>query len=89
MSQDIIELKVPDIGRSNEIKLVCWYKAEGDILEVGDEVCDLSSDKAQFALEVPVRSRLDKILVTNDSIVEINDVIGLLTVYNSPPATNL
>ena len=88
MNQNIIELKVPDIGRSNEIRLVCWYKTEGDMLEMGDEVCDLSSDKAQFSLEVPVRSRLNKILVTNDSIVKINDVIGLLTVYNVPSPTS-
>ncbi len=75
---DIINLQVPDIGRSTEIKLLVWNKQEGEVIDVGEEICELMSDKAHFSLEVPVESTLYKIIMPEDSIVKVGEVIGQL-----------
>ncbi len=48
----IIEQKVPTVGESiSEVTIGQWFKEDGEMVESGDIICELESDKASF--EVP------------------------------------
>ena len=68
-----IILKVPDIGSCESIQLLKWNFSNNAQFNAGDELCDLISDKATFALEAPQSGKIIEILVTEKSTVQIND----------------
>ncbi len=72
----IISLKVPDIGDSDLIKLVKWHKKEGDVFEKGEDLCDLTSDKAVFSLEAPQEGKLKHIYIHSPGKVSVGQVLA-------------
>lgn len=71
-----IDLKVPDIGDTDEIEIVQWHKKPGDEFIAGEEICDLVTDKAAFSLEAPEKGKLMQILVQNKSKVKVGQLVG-------------
>ncbi len=59
----VIELKIPDIGGNDGIELVKWNKQPGETFSAGDELCELVTDKAAFALEAPQEGKLIEICI--------------------------
>ena len=72
----IIDLKIPDIGNSDSIQLIKWHKKDGDSFSEGEEICDLSSDKASFSLEAPQEGCLKEIIVKEKAEVCVGQVVG-------------
>lgn len=59
--------------------IISWTKKEGDLVKVGDVVCEIQTDKATMGFESQEEGFLAKILVPKDSKnVEIGKLIGLL-----------
>ena len=56
-----IDLRIPDIGENESIELLKWNFKVGDVFQEGDELCDLITDKAAFALEAPQEGVLTEI----------------------------
>ena len=49
-----IEIKIPTIGESiNEVTLSQWLKADGDYVEMDENIAELESDKATFEDKSP------------------------------------
>jgi len=47
----IIELKVPSPGESiTEVTISRWLKANGDVVEKDEELCEVESDKATLTI---------------------------------------
>ena len=74
------ELKTPDLGDSEEIELVKWYKKEGDIIEKDEEVLELVTDKAAFPIESPIKGKLTQIIKKNGTLVQKEEVLGILEI---------
>ena len=56
-----------------------WHKAEGDIVEPGDVLAEIETDKAIMEVEAVDAGTLGKIVVPNSSKnVSVNTVIGIL-----------
>lgn len=47
-----------------EGKIVKWLKQEGDVIQPGDVICDIETDKAVVSFEVDDEGILAKILVS-------------------------
>lgn len=75
-----IELKVPDIGDADAIELVKWNYNDGEAFSAGDELCDLVTDKAAFALEAPKNGTIKTILVKAGNKVKVGQVVGVATI---------
>ncbi len=76
---NVLELKTPDLGDSEEIELVRWNFSENDAIQEGDELLELSTDKANFTMESPVVGVLSQILKENGAKVKKHEVLGILT----------
>lgn len=77
-----LELKTPDLGDSEKIQLVKWYSKIGMIVQVGDEVLELETDKAAFPIESPVKGILTQILVLEGASVKKDQILGILQTFD-------
>ena len=47
----VVEMKVPTVGESiAEVTIGTWHKADGDVVQVNELLCEIESDKATFEL---------------------------------------
>jgi len=70
----VIDLKIPDIGGNDGIELVKWNKKPGDSFSAGDELCELVTDKAAFALEAPQPGKLVAIYVEEKAHPKVGEL---------------
>jgi len=91
-----IEIKVPVVGESiSEVTLANWVKKNGDLVNSGDLLCEIESDKATFELQAEASGYLS-ILIEKGTTVAIGTLIAtILTstasdkpVSNSPETTS-
>ncbi len=46
-----VEMKVPTVGESiSEVTIGTWHKADGDVVQLNELLCEIESDKATFEL---------------------------------------
>jgi 2-oxoglutarate dehydrogenase E2 component (dihydrolipoamide succinyltransferase) len=74
----VLEIKVPAVGESiSEATLAKWLKADGDIVQQDEVICELESEKATFELPAEKSGQL-KIAVPEQSQVKVGDVIATI-----------
>jgi pyruvate dehydrogenase E2 component (dihydrolipoamide acetyltransferase) len=56
-----------------------WYKKEGDIIEKGEPLVEVISEKATYDLEAPASGILRKILVGEGVDTPVNSVLAIIT----------
>ncbi|PCI39524.1 MAG: dihydrolipoyllysine-residue succinyltransferase [Thiotrichales bacterium] len=71
------EVKVPVFPESiTEGNISEWYKSEGDIVEEGETIVDIETDKVVMEVPAPITGKLGKILKQAGDIVTSKEVIG-------------
>ena len=54
-----LEMKVPAVGESiTEVTVASWTKADGDMVEMDEVICELESDKATFEVTAEAAGKL-------------------------------
>lgn len=77
-----IEIKVPVVGESiSEVTLANWVKKNGDLVNSGDLLCEIESDKATFELQAEGSGYLT-ILVEKGTTVAIGTLIATILTSN-------
>ena len=71
----ISEIRVPDIGDFSEVPVVEIPVAAGDVVEDGDTLIVLESDKATLDVPAPMGGRIIEVKVTENQIVSEGSVI--------------
>ena len=75
----IYEVTMPKIGMmEDDINLSEWYVEEGDSVEVGQELCEIESQKITNKIEAKVAGTVLKILVEEGNEVPIGTVLAVL-----------
>ncbi|MFT5617925.1 MAG: 2-oxoglutarate dehydrogenase E2 component (dihydrolipoamide succinyltransferase) [Arenicella sp.] len=65
----IIEQKVPTVGESiSEVTIGQWFKEDGEMVESGDIICELESDKASFEVPADGTGKLQIVAQEGDTI---------------------
>ena len=74
-----VEIVVPQIGEAvSELTLVAWHKSPGDVVEKGDLLFEVDSDKAIVEVDAFVAGRLLEILSPDDSEVMPRQVVAVI-----------
>lgn len=74
-----IEICMPSLDASmNKARVVKWLKAEGDIVDAGDAVVEIETDKAVVEVEAEGKGFLGKPLVAEGDYADVNTVICVL-----------
>jgi pyruvate/2-oxoglutarate dehydrogenase complex dihydrolipoamide acyltransferase (E2) component len=80
-----IAIKIPDIGTTVTIvTLVKWLRKEGDVVNRGDFLCEIETDKATSELESIAEGTILKILVSEGTELEQGTVIAYIGNQGEP-----
>jgi pyruvate/2-oxoglutarate dehydrogenase complex dihydrolipoamide acyltransferase (E2) component len=70
---------IPKMGMSTvEVDLTQWFIKVGDKVEVGDELAEVESEKANFTIESEVAGTVVEINVALNDTVDVGTVICLI-----------
>ena len=76
MSENII---MPKLGMTmKEGTVEEWFKAEGDVVEQGESICTISSEKLTQDVEAPASGTLLEIKVQAGEETEVKSVLGIM-----------
>ncbi|MDP6426187.1 MAG: biotin/lipoyl-containing protein, partial [Dehalococcoidia bacterium] len=88
----ITEVTMPSMGADmTEGTIVNWLKSEGDVLEKGDKIAEIETDKTVVEMETYTGGVLKKIIVTPPPIkrIIISFIISLFNFFIKPILTPL
>jgi len=71
-----LDLQVPDLGDSENIELIKWYVKVGDLIEQGQEIGELTTDKVVFTMEAPSNGKIIEICVLEGTKVQKGEKLG-------------
>lgn len=77
----IVDVVLPDLGEDStaEAAVSEWYAKPGDALDEGDDLLELTTDKAAFCLPCPKDGVLYETLVNVGDVIAVGDVVCRLT----------
>jgi len=77
---DLIKLLVvPSLGLSvEEVTVVDWLIGEGDSFVLGDEICELETEKSVNALEAPFAGTLRQIVAVAGDVLKVQGTLALV-----------
>lgn len=71
---------VPDLGTEvKEATISYWYFEEGAQVQEGDNLVEISTDKATFNIQAPAGGTIAQIMVEEGTSVQSNDVLAIIT----------
>ncbi|MBI3601647.1 MAG: hypothetical protein HY209_01965 [Candidatus Omnitrophica bacterium] len=70
---------LPELGEGiTKATVACWHVKVGDQIHAGDEVCEVTTDKATFNVEAPASGRLQSITVRPGQDGLVGGVLGII-----------
>jgi len=72
----IAEVKIPEVGESiTEGVLAAWYKKNGDLVQSGEDLFELETDKVTMSVPAEVPGKLE-VLAEEGNTVKVGQVVG-------------
>src|SRR2546430_4587064 len=73
----LVEIQMPQMGESvTEGTVLEWHVSEGDSVEEGDTVIEVSTDKVDAEVPAPASGTITKLLVAPDDVVKIGQPLA-------------
>ncbi len=71
-------IKMPRVGETvDEVYLVAWNKAVGDVIAVGDDLMEVETDKATVQVPSPVAGTLLELFFKDGDEIKTGDAIAV------------
>jgi len=74
----MLEVKLPYLGETGEIRVVSVLKTPGDIVEAGEPLIEVEAEKTVYVIEAPRRGVIEKILVSEGQKVQPGDILAMI-----------
>src|SRR5687767_14373322 len=79
-STTTVDIAMPQMGESvTEGTVLEWHKNEGDFVEEGETIVEVSTDKVDAEVPAPASGTLAKILKQADEDVKVGEVLAQLS----------
>ena len=78
------EFELPDVGMEtdDEITVSFWHIEEDEEFEKGDDILEVSTNKANLNIAAPSTGKLIDILAQEGDVVTVGDVIAIIETIN-------
>src|SRR4051812_6993826 len=87
-TQQKVQLLMPEMGESvTEGTVLEWHVSEGDSVEEGDTMVEVSTDKVDAEVPAPASGTVTKILVQPDEEIEVGKPMAEIDPNGGPPQT--
>jgi len=74
-----MEVKLPELAEGvNEATISFWQKQEGDSIKEGEDLVEMTTDKAVFNLPAPASGRLMRVLAEEGKTVKVGEVLAII-----------
>ena len=84
-SSAIVEIQMPQMGESvTEGTVLEWHKQEGEFVEEGETVVEVSTDKVDAEVPAPASGTLIKIGAQPDETVKVGQVLAEMSAGEAP-----
>src|SRR5919109_3219241 len=84
-SSGIVEIQMPQMGESvTEGTVLEWHKNEGEFVEEGETVVEVSTDKVDAEVPAPASGTITKVLKGEDETIEVGGVLAELDPTAAP-----
>ncbi len=88
MAGAMVEIQMPEMGESvTEGTILEWHKHEGDFVEQGETVVEVSTDKVDAEIPAPASGTITKLVGAVDDVVSVGAVLAELEA-GAPPSDN-
>jgi len=77
-----VEIRLPDLGDVQEVRVVGWLVAVGERVSEGDDLLEVETEKTTFVVPAPSSGRLVDVAVGEGETVERGGLLGRI----DPPA---
>ena len=78
-------LKMPALGQTvEEVRILQWYKNEGDTLAKGERIAEIETDKVNIDWESPEEGIVRRILAPVDSFVKVEAPVLIIGTADEP-----
>lgn len=75
-----LPLTMPKMSMTmEEGTMVAWLKKEGDVVKVGEAICEVATDKVDMEVESPFDGTLAKIMAFENDVIKVGVAIGMIT----------
>jgi multifunctional 2-oxoglutarate metabolism enzyme len=82
---ETVQIQMPQMGESvTEGTILEWHKQEGEFVEEGDTVVEVSTDKVDAEVPAPESGTIAKILKGQDETVQVGEVLAELQSGGAP-----
>jgi multifunctional 2-oxoglutarate metabolism enzyme len=83
---ETVQLFMPEMGESvTEGTVLEWHKQEGEAVEEGDTLVEVSTDKVDAEVPAPASGTLAKILKREDETVQVGEALAEITASGALP----
>jgi 2-oxoisovalerate dehydrogenase E2 component (dihydrolipoyl transacylase) len=80
---------MPQLGESvTEGTIARWFKAEGDEVEKDEPLCEIDTDKVSAELPSPFAGKIEKLLVSEGTTVDVGTEIALMALDGAGAAAD-
>src|SRR6266511_4079262 len=84
---ETIQLVMPEMGESvTEGTVLEWHKQEGDSVEEGETVVEVSTDKVDAEVPAPASGTIAKLFKQPDETVQVGEALAEITASGAPAA---
>ena len=75
---EVTEIKIPHSGSVENVEINDWLIEAGAVVDEGQPIADVSTDKADTELEAPATGKVVKFLVDPGTEVTVGTAVALL-----------
>jgi multifunctional 2-oxoglutarate metabolism enzyme len=82
---ETVEIQMPQMGESvTEGTVLEWHKGEGEVVEEGETVVEVSTDKIDAEVPAPASGTIAKILKQQDETVQVGEALAQMESGEAP-----
>lgn len=83
----VVEIEAPELGPNvTEITIVKWHKEIEELVQKGEILVELMTDKVNNEMESPVTGIVLELLYEKDEVVKVGEVMARIEEKNGSPS---
>ncbi|MBU0595880.1 dihydrolipoamide succinyltransferase [Candidatus Bipolaricaulota bacterium] len=76
MGKNRTEIRIPDLGEVNEVRIVGWLVASGDRVARDQDLLEVETEKTTFVIPSPAEGRVVHGIAAEGTVVSRGAVVG-------------
>ena len=76
MENRVIDIRLPDLGEVEEVRVVQWLRGLGAAIAVDEDLLEVETEKTTFVVPAPAGGRLTQVVAAEGATVQRGGVLG-------------